>query len=204
MLIEFAGENPPSKSGESVRFVNLISIYAKNPSRRSCQMTNESMRFGRMIDAPGPEVWVRARERLQNGRRSVNRAVIGHEDFVAKSATFESAVSRKTSSLRTSAMPTRGWSSDVLLALNENPKPLPLSLNTDHRAKACQEPQHNLLGALPGDSLKRSAASLQVDSDIVKQVTLWLQHARVFGNHLIKVKGMVDAICIEKVEGIVR
>ena len=84
MLVKFTGEDLLPKPGESIRFVNLVSVYAENPCGRTRKVLDESVGFGRMPDGSVMDLRQLASECVKNGRRSVDRAMIGHVDFVAK------------------------------------------------------------------------------------------------------------------------
>jgi hypothetical protein len=50
MLIKFTGEDLFPKPGESVRFINLVSVHAENPCGRTRKVLDEGMGFSRMSD----------------------------------------------------------------------------------------------------------------------------------------------------------
>jgi hypothetical protein len=84
MLIKFTGEDLLPKPGESVRFINLVSVHAENPCGRTRKVLDEGMGFSRMPDGSIVDLRQLAGQSAQNGRRSVDRAMIGHVNFIAK------------------------------------------------------------------------------------------------------------------------
>ena len=50
MLVKFTGEDFFPKPGESIRFVNLVSVHAENPRWRTRQVPDEVVGFGGMPD----------------------------------------------------------------------------------------------------------------------------------------------------------
>jgi hypothetical protein len=84
MFVKFTGEDPSPKAGESVRFVNLISIHTENPCRRTREVPDEGMGFSRMPDGSVANLRQLASQSAQNDRRSVDRAMIGHVYFITK------------------------------------------------------------------------------------------------------------------------
>ena len=145
-----------------------------------------------------------AGEPAQNGGVPVDRAVIGNVDLVAKIGD----------------VPHRGLDEDVLVT-NERDPDNACAL----KRVACLERGPKAIGSRAQcesriGSLRRSRRttssvrsqeiasngpppSSRLIPDVIKKIAIWFQHARMLGDHLIKVKGMIDAIRIEKVEGVV-
>ena len=84
MLVKFTGEDLLPKPGEPVRFINLVSVDAENPCGRTRKVLDESVGFSRMPDGSIMHLRQLAGQREKNGRRSVDRTMIGHLDFIAK------------------------------------------------------------------------------------------------------------------------
>ena len=105
MLVKVSREDFLPKPGESIRLVNLISVHAENPRGRARKMLDEAMGFGGMPDGFIMHFGQLAGQRAQNNRRSVDRAMIGDVDFIAKIGN----------------VPHRGFDEDVLVADKNDP-----------------------------------------------------------------------------------
>ncbi len=84
MLVKFPGEDFFPKPGESIRFVNFVSVHAENPSWGTRQVPDQAVGFGGMPNGSVMDFRELAGQCAQNRRRSVGRAMIGQVDFIAK------------------------------------------------------------------------------------------------------------------------
>ena len=84
MFVKFTGEDLLPKPGEPVRLVDLVSVHAENPCVRTRKVPDEGMGFSRMPDGSIVDLRQLAGQSAQNGRCSVDRAMIGHVNFIAK------------------------------------------------------------------------------------------------------------------------